>query len=319
MQVLHNQISNKELRKRVQEERVPRATISFYKYFHIDDPLQFRNQLYLKFFEIDVFGRVYIASEGINGQISVPQNKKDLFKGILYSAHPELNDIRLNEALDDDSKSFWVLRMKVRNKVVADGIYDQSFNPSNTGKYLTAEEYNKLSEQPDTIVVDMRNSYEYEVGHFKNAIEIPSETFREQLPKSVEMLKDYKDKNIVMYCTGGIRCEKASAYLLHNGFNNVYHLEGGIIEYVRRAREKNLSVKFIGKNFVFDERLGERITDDIIANCHQCGAPNDRHTNCANQECHDLVIQCENCAEEFNGCCSEQCNMILINKNEVES
>lgn len=319
MQVLHNQISNKELKKRMLEEKETRATISFYKYFHIDNPLQFRNELYLKFFEIDVFGRVYIASEGINGQISVPQNKKDAFIKALYNSHPELNGIRINEALDNDGKSFWVLRMKVRNKVVADGIDDPTFNPSNTGKYLTAEEFNKLSEQHDTIVVDMRNSYEYEVGHFKNAVEVPSDNFREQLPMAVEMLKEHKDKNIIMYCTGGIRCEKASAFMLHNGFNNVYHIEGGIIEYVRKAREKELPVNFIGKNFVFDERLGERVTEDIIAKCHQCGSPSDRHTNCANQECHDLIIQCEKCAEEFNGCCSEQCNTVLLNKIEVES
>lgn len=317
MEVLHNQISNKELKKRMLEENEPRATISFYKYFHIENPLRFRNELYVKFSEIDVFGRVYIASEGINGQISVPQNNKEVFKEVLYNAHTELNGIRLNEALDNDGKSFWVLRMKLRNKVVADGIDDPLFNPSNTGKYLNAKEFNKLSEHPETVIVDMRNSYEYEVGHFKNAIEVPSDNFREQLPMAVDMLKEHKDKNIVMYCTGGIRCEKASAYMLHNGFNNVYHVEGGIIEYVRRAREEKIPVKFIGKNFVFDERLGERVTDDVIAKCHQCGSPSDRHTNCANQECHDLVIQCEKCADEYNGCCSDKCQIVLLNKIEV--
>lgn len=319
MRVLYNQISNKELKKRMLEEKVPRVTISFYKYFDIEDPQQFRNELYTRFYEIGVFGRIYIASEGINGQISVPQNNKDAFRNILYNAHPALNGIRLNEALDNDGKSFWVLRMKVRKKIVADGIDDPTFNPSNTGRYLNAEEFNELTELPDTIIVDMRNSYEYEVGRFKDAIEVPSNTFREQLPMAVDMLQDQKDKNIVMYCTGGIRCEKASAYLRHNGFSNVYHVEGGIIEYVRKAREKELPLKFIGKNFVFDERLGERVTNDIIAKCHQCGEPSDRHTNCANQLCHDLVIQCEKCAEEYNGCCSKECNTVLLNKTEVVS
>lgn len=319
MRVLYNQISNKELKKRMLEEKVPRVTISFYKYFDIEDPQQFRNELYTRFYEIGVFGRIYIASEGINGQISVPQDNKDAFRNILNNAHPALNGIRLNEALDNDGKSFWVLRMKVRKKIVADGIDDPTFNPSNTGRYLNAEEFNELTELPDTIIVDMRNSYEYEVGRFKDAIEVPSNTFREQLPMAVDMLQDQKDKNIVMYCTGGIRCEKASAYLRHNGFSNVYHVEGGIIEYVRKAREKELPVKFIGKNFVFDERLGERVTNDIIAKCHQCGEPSDRHTNCANQLCHDLVIQCEKCAEEYNGCCSKECNTVLLNKTEVVS
>ena len=309
--LLHNSISNKELRRRMLQDVTPRVTISFYQYFHIDDPQQFRDDLYLKFNEIDVFGRVYIAPEGINGQISVPAAKLTCFKDILYGAHPKLNGIRLNFAVDDNGKSFWVLRMKVRKKIVADGIDDPSFDPSRTGKYLTAPEYNRLSELPDTIVVDMRNHYEYEVGHFENAREIPSRTFREQLPMAVEMLRDHKEKNIVMYCTGGIRCEKASAFLLHNGFKNVYHVEGGIIEYVRKAREERLPLKFIGRNFVFDERLGERITDDVIAHCHQCGAPCDRHTNCRNDKCHALFIQCEKCAAEMSGCCSVACRDTL--------
>jgi len=153
----------------------------------------------------------------------------------------------------------------------------------------------------------MRNHYEYEVGHFEGAIEIPSDTFRDQLPMAVEMLQDQKDQNIIMYCTGGIRCEKASAYMLHNGFKNVFHVEGGIIEYARKAKEQGLPVKFIGKNFVFDERLGERITEDVIAKCHQCGAPCDTHTNCRNDGCHLLFIQCEACAARYDGCCSAEC------------
>lgn len=310
MPVLHNRISNEVLRERMLQETEPRVTISFYKYFHIQDPHTFRDELYLQFDSLKVFGRVYIAEEGINGQISVPASNKDRFQSVLYAADPALNGIRLNVAVDDDGKSFWVLRMKVRNKVVADGIDDPSFDPSRTGKYLKAKEYNEIVEQPGTIVVDMRNHYEYEVGHFENAIEIPSDTFREQLPMAVEMLKEHKNKNIVMYCTGGIRCEKASAYMLHNGFENVYHVEGGIIEYVRKARQENLPVKFVGKNFVFDERLGERISDDVIARCHQCGAPCDTHTNCKNEGCHLLFIQCEKCAAEMNGCCSNECKDI---------
>jgi len=124
---------------------------------------------------------------------------------------------------------------------------------------------------------------------------------------AVEMLQDAKDKPIVMYCTGGIRCEKASAYLLHHGFKNVFQLDGGIIEYARRATEEGLPLKFIGKNFVFDDRLGERITSDVIARCHQCGTPSDDHTNCANDACHLLFIQCKTCAEKMEGCCSERC------------
>jgi UPF0176 protein len=124
---------------------------------------------------------------------------------------------------------------------------------------------------------------------------------------AVDMMQGNEEKNIIMYCTGGIRCEKASAYMLHKGFKNVFHLEGGIINYARQAKEAALESKFIGKNFVFDNRLGERITDDIIAKCHQCGKPADTHTNCKNNGCHLLFIQCESCAAEYDGCCSTAC------------
>jgi UPF0176 protein len=156
----------------------------------------------------------------------------------------------------------------------------------------------------------MRNHYEYEVGHFENAIEVPSDTFREQLPMAVDMLKENKDKNIIMYCTGGIRCEKASAYMLHNGFKNVFHLEGGIINYANKVKEENLTNKFKGKNFVFDDRLGEKIGSEVISHCHQCGTPCDEHTNCANDGCHLLFIQCKQCAKKYDGCCSEECQSI---------
>lgn len=307
MPVLHNRISNEELKARMLAETEPRITISFYKYFNINDPHTFRDEMYVKFLELNVFGRIYIAQEGINAQISVPESNFEQFKETLYNFSPELDGLRLNIAIDDDGKSFWVLKMKVRSKIVADGIDDPNFNPSHIGTYLKADQVNEMMERGDTIFVDMRNHYEYEVGHFENALEVPSDTFREQLPMAVEMLKDHRDKNIVMYCTGGIRCEKASAYLRHKGFENVYHVEGGVIEYARKAKQHELPLKFIGKNFVFDERLGERITADIISNCHQCGKPCDTHTNCNNDGCHLLFIQCDECKAKYDGCCCENC------------
>lgn len=307
MPVLHNRISNEELKARMLAETEPRITISFYKYFNINDPQTFRDEMYVKFLELNVFGRIYIAHEGINAQISVPESNFEQFKEALYNFSPELDGLRLNIAIDDDGKSFWVLKMKVRSKIVADGIDDPNFNPSHIGTYLKADQVNEMMERGDTIFVDMRNHYEYEVGHFENALEVPSDTFREQLPMAVEMLKDHRDKNIVMYCTGGIRCEKASAYLRHKGFENVYHVEGGVIEYARKAKQHELPLKFIGKNFVFDERLGERITADIISNCHQCGKPCDTHTNCNNDGCHLLFIQCDECKAKYDGCCCENC------------
>jgi UPF0176 protein len=195
----------------------------------------------------------------------------------------------------------------VREKIVADGIDDPNFSMERRGQYLKAREVNELLKNPETLVIDMRNHYEFEVGHFDGAVEIPSDTFREQLPMAVDMIHGNEDKPIVMYCTGGIRCEKASAYMLHKGFKNVYHIEGGIINYVHQVQEEGLEQKFIGKNFVFDNRLGERVTEDIIANCHQCGQPADTHTNCANDACHMLFIQCAACAEKMEGCCSKAC------------
>lgn len=306
MAVLHNRISNEELKQKLMEETEPRTTISFYNYFPIQNPQEFRDFLYKNLNTLKVFGRIYVAKEGINAQISVPSNNFEALKTFLYSIEP-LNGLRLNIAVDDDGKSFWVLKIKVREKVVADGIEDATFSMENKGRYVNAKQMNVLLQDENTVVIDMRNHYEYEVGHFVKAIEIPSDTFREQLPMAVDMMKGNEDKNIIMYCTGGIRCEKASAYMLHKGFKNVFHLEGGIINYAKQAKEEGLESKFIGKNFVFDNRLGERITEDIIAKCHQCGKPCDTHTNCKNDGCHLLFIQCENCAKEYDGCCTNEC------------
>lgn len=305
--ILRNRISQEELKQKLYEEDFKRTTLSFYQYAHIEDPDAFRDDLYLNLYNMNAFGRIYVATEGINAQMSVPESEFENLRNYLYS-FPFLNGIRLNVAVDDDGKSFWVLKVKVREKIVADGIDDPEFDMRKKGKYVDAERFNKLANDPDTIIVDMRNHYEYEVGHFENAIEVPAETFRDQLPMAIEMLEDKKDKNVIMYCTGGIRCEKASAYFLQQGFENVYHLEGGIIHYTNQAKKAGLPNKFIGKNFVFDGRLGERISDDIISHCHQCGAPCDTHVNCAYEGCHLLFIQCASCAAKFSGCCSSDCN-----------
>ena len=317
MAVLHNRVSQAELKKLLYQASTPRTTISFYHYFQIDNPKQFRDELYSALNQLKVFGRIYVATEGINAQVSIPETNVEAFKNHLYSIEP-LNGIRLNIAVDDDGKSFWVLKIKVREKIVADGITDSAFSMAKKGRYVNAQQMNELMKDENTVVIDMRNHYEYEVGHFEKAIEIPSDTFREQLPMAVNMMQDKKDKNIIMYCTGGIRCEKASAYMLHNGFNNVFHLEGGIINYAKQAKENNIDSKFIGKNFVFDDRLGERITPDIIAQCHQCGEPADTHTNCKNEACHLLFIQCEACAVKYDGCCSEACQTVFNLPVEVQ-
>lgn len=307
---LHNRVSRKELKERILQDSTPRTTISFYCYFRIEDPAAFRNELYRDFAALGVMGRIYIAHEGINAQISIPASQFEAFRQRLYSIEA-LNNLRLNIAVDDDGKSFYVLDIKVRPKIVADGIEDPEFDMQKKGRYVNAADFNKLTSDPDTVVIDMRNHYEYEVGHFENAIEIPSDTFRDQLPMAVDMMRENKDRNIIMYCTGGIRCEKASAYMLHQGFKNVFHLEGGIIHYANQIKEQGLDNKFHGKNFVFDQRLGERITPEIIAQCHQCGKPADTHVNCVNDACHLLFIQCEECQQKMEGCCSAECQEFI--------
>ncbi|MEJ8819258.1 oxygen-dependent tRNA uridine(34) hydroxylase TrhO [Lacibacter sp. H407] len=310
MAVLHNRISRKELKERILNDPTPRTTISFYCYFKIDEPKAFRDQLYKDFTAVGVMGRIYLAHEGINAQISLPAANMEAFRKYLDAIEP-LNGIRLNVAVDDDGKSFYVLDIKVRTKIVADGIDDPDFDMANRGRYVNAEQFNQLTNDPNTVVIDMRNHYEFEVGHFETAIEIPSDTFREQLPMAADMMDADKEKNIIMYCTGGIRCEKASAYMLHKGFKNVFHLEGGIINYVNQVKEKGLDNKFHGKNFVFDQRLGERVTEEIIARCHQCGKPADTHVNCVNDACHLLFIQCDECKEKMEGTCSKECHEFI--------
>jgi len=306
-----NKYDRETLRQKLESEGRPRITLSFYKYAHILNPVEFRNTLYHQWNELGVLGRTYVAAEGINGQISVPEAQFETFKQQLY-AFDFLNGIRLNIAVESHSKSFLKLIVRLRDKIVADGLQDLSFDVTQPGPHLKAKEFNELLEHPEAVVIDMRNHYESEVGHFENAICPDVDTFRDSLPIVEEMLKGREHSPVLLYCTGGIRCEKASAYFRHKGFQQVYQLEGGIIEYTKQAKAQNLANKFIGKNFVFDERLGERISPDIIAQCHQCGQPCDDHTNCRNEACHLLFIQCSTCAKAYRNCCSDEC------KNELD-
>lgn len=315
---LYNKIDKEVLKKKLQEEAVPRTTLSFYKYAHIGNTAIFRDHFYLLLDRVQVFGRIYVSNEGINGQISVPTNLMDQFRNAMNEI-VFLENVRLNIAIDDDGKSFYKLKVKTREKIVADGLDDKSFDVTDRGKHLSAKAFNELAQKDDTIIVDMRNHYESEVGHFEKAITPDVATFRDALPLVKEILEEQKDKDIIMYCTGGIRCEKASAYLKHQGFEKVYQLDGGIIEYTRQVNEQELENKFKGKNFVFDERLGERISEEIISSCHQCGQACDDHTNCANDACHILFIQCDSCKTKYDACCSTKCtDFNLLPKDQQE-
>ncbi|OCB75410.1 rhodanese-related sulfurtransferase [Flavobacterium crassostreae] len=304
---LYNTLSAEERAIMIDDAGKQRLTLSFYAYAQISDPTQFRNDLFRAWDPLVVLGRIYVASEGINAQLSLPADNFYAFKDTIEK-YDFMQGMRLNIAVEQDDHSFLKLTIKVRDKIVADGLNDATFDVTNIGVHLKAKEFNEILDDPNTIVVDFRNHYESEIGYFKGAITPDVDTFRESLPIINEQLQNFKeDKNLVMYCTGGIRCEKASAYFKHQGFKKVFQLEGGIINYAKQIKEEKLESKFIGKNFVFDHRLGERITDDIVSQCHQCGKPCDVHTNCINEGCHLLFIQCEECAQAMQGCCSAAC------------
>jgi len=308
---LYNKLSAKERAALIDEAGEQRITISFYQYAQISNPQIFRDHLFIEWDKLGILGRTYVAHEGINAQISIVGNRIEVFRKQLYGIS-FLNGVRLNVAIEQDNKSFLKLKIKVRDKIVADGLVDDSFDVTNIGVHLNAQEFNEIIDSEDTILVDMRNHYESEIGHFSGAITPDVDTFRDSLDLIEEDLKAHKkDKNLVMYCTGGIRCEKASAYYKHKGFEKVYQLNGGIIEYARQVKENNLENKFIGKNFVFDHRRSESITSDVIAQCHQCGEDCDRHVNCLNEACHLLFIQCDSCKKSMNNCCSTECLEIV--------
>ena len=287
------------------EEGFARKTCSFYRYINIDEPQALRDELYKEWFALRILGRVYLAAEGINAQISVPEPHWDQFLETLNS-RGVLAKMPLKHAVQE-GQSFFKLAIRVKQELVAYNIPFNQYDMNHVGEHVNAVEFNEALDNPDSIAVDMRNYYESEVGQFKTAIIPDVETSRDLLPQVKHLLKGQEEKEVLLYCTGGIRCEKASAYLLQHGFKNVKQLNGGIIQYAHDIREQQLDSKFIGSNFVFDDRLEERITADIIGVCHQCGTACDSHTDCMNQACHILFIQCPDCKAAYNGCCSPEC------------
>ncbi len=313
--------SKEELRADLAKEDFCRTTLSFYKYVRIADPKAMRDFLFDTFSELKCLGRIYVAKEGINAQMNVPehnfaafdrfiQSTKE-FAGVPYKVAVEEKPAR-NASHSDaggGQSSFLKLTIKVREKIVADGIDDPSFNPANTGEYVLAEEANAMIDR-GTTVIDMRNLYESAIGHFENAKIMNVDTFREQLKKVHAMFKDKKDEEVLLYCTGGIRCEKASAWMKHNGFKNVKHIKGGIIDYAHRVKELGLPNKFRGKNFVFDERMAEKVGEETIAYCQVCEKEKcDDYIHCKNESCHMLFISCKKCEQNLAGYCGRICQI----------
>ena len=307
---LHNKINKSVLIESLKNENYKRITASFYKYITINKPQKFRDTLYILYDKYKIYGRIYVSFEGINAQVSIPEKNWNLFKKITNQVK-ELKNIEIKKAIQE-GYSFYKLTIKVRKELVAYGLLENEYDIENVGKHLNSEEFNLSLNNPSTTVVDMRNYYESEVGHFEDALIPDVETSKDLLPEVKNLLKGKEKNKILLYCTGGIRCEKASAYLIRNGFEDINQLQGGIIQYAHDMKEKNTKSKFIGKNFVFDNRLGERVTDDVISKCHICEEPCDDHTDCKNDACHILFIQCEKCSKKLMGCCSVECKNFTL-------
>lgn len=309
MKKLYNRKSKEQLFAQIEKENFRRKTISFYRYVKIADPKAMRDFLYVNFEKLGCLGRIYVAHEGINAQMNVPEYNFEEFDKFIQGL-PEFVGVPYKVAVEEKGKSsFLKLIVKVRPKIVADGLDDSTFDPANTGAYASAEEVNQMIDKGAT-VIDMRNFYEAEIGHFENAKIMPVDTFREQLAKVEDMFSDKKDEEVLLYCTGGIRCEKASAWMKHKGFKNVKHIKGGVIDYAHQVKEKGLPNKFKGKNFVFDERLGEKVGDEIISVCHLCDKnKTDEHRHCKNENCHVLHLSCDDCLEKYKGHCSNFCRL----------
>ena len=308
MKKLYNQKSKDLLVKKLESEDFNRITCSFYKYVNIVDPITFRDKIYEEFDNLEILGRVYIAEEGMNAQISVPDKNWGLFLKLISSIKL-LYDVDIKTAINDGI-SFYKLIVKVKKEIVAYNIPKNKFNMDVVGEHLNTQQFNEAIENSNTTVIDMRNIYESEVGQFVSA-EIPQvEKSKDLLPEVRKMLKGREHHQVLLYCTGGIRCEKASSFLINEGIKNVKQLQGGIIQYAHDIKKEGLESKFVGKNFVFDARLGERVTEDIISTCHLCGERSDSHKDCKNDACHILFIQCSKCDEKLNGCCSKECKKI---------
>lgn len=301
-------LSNKILKILYLHDCTKRKIISLYQYFTVYNPESMSSIIKKVLKKYDVLGRIYISKEGINIQISVPKRNIKYVVNFFRNMNAFTKKININFSIENQGMAFWKLQVKVRRQLVSNNFYSLPILGVLEKKYLNAFEVNKIFYNTNTVFVDIRNHYEYEIGHFQNALEIPANTFREQLDKLKDFLKPYIHKKIVLYCTGGIRCEKAAALLTKHNFQNIYQIYGGILGYINQVKKNNLSMYFKGKIFVFDERLTERITKDVFSICRNCKKITDRaHINCLNSFCHRLFIQCLSCSKKFKSYCSEKC------------
>lgn len=274
----------------------------YYCYTSIEDPEKFREEHHLFCLSLDLRGRIIIASEGINGTISGLKENCEKYMATL-KADPRFAtiDFKIEEF---PSHSFQKLHVRVKSEIVHSGLTEIKPNVK-TGVHLSPKDFKNMKDQEDVVVLDVRSIYEHSVGRFKNALTLDIENFRD-FPEKVKELEKFKDKKILTYCTGGIKCEKASAFLLENGFKDVYQLHGGIIKYGMEEQGED----FEGKCYVFDNRVIvdiNKVNPKVISTCHVCGVESDRMINCSNSKCNLHVPICENCGWEMDGACSSEC------------
>lgn len=280
----------------------------YYKFVEVEDPDFEALQHKLVCAGIGLMGRIIIASEGING--TVAGTSAQLKKYVEYmNSHPTFYGIDFKRSYAG-KMPFGKLIVKLRAEIVTIG---RDIDTSKTGKYIKPEEFHKLLENgADVAVVDMRNNYEYEVGRFEGAVQ-PNTTKFYELPKKIKNLKIDKDKKVVSYCTGGIRCEKATVLLKEAGYQDVYQLEGGIVKYL----EAYPNGHFMGKNFVFDERMVTNVNTPsgktILSKCEHCESPSDRYIDCTEPKCHALFLCCKDCEKQYDGLCKKS-NKKLVSK-----
>ncbi len=284
--------------------------ILFYKYVHLDNPeavAEWQRQTQQKF---NLKGRTIVATEGINATMEGTKENIDSYLSDFLS-DPRFANTHIKRSAGTGN-AFPKLSVKVRSEIVTLGL-DKAcdIDPNvTTGKRLSPEElHNWIAEGKEFYIVDMRNAYEHIAGHFKGSLLPPMENFRD-MPQFIESIAHLKDKTVLTVCTGGVRCEKASGYLMTQGFNDVYQLDGGIVSYMEKYPNEN----FVGKLYVFDNRiLMGFYTDDpkheVIGRCSICNKPCERFTNCYDTQCHRQVIACEECeqAEGQNFLCKQGC------------
>lgn len=274
--------------------------ILFYKFTPVEDPEGFVRAERDFCVKTGLLGKILVAKEGINGSLSGSEARTESYKKHLTGL-PGFEDVTFKEEVSS-FHPFRKLIVRTRREVIR---MDTYLDMSRTGKYISPDELLDLySSGRDFIILDTRNAYEHEVGRFKNAVTLDIDSFRE-LPEALKALEAEKDRTIVTYCTGGIRCEKATAYMISRGFNNVYQLKDGIINFC----QKHPDTVWEGKCFVFDQRLISDIEQEgeCISQCSRCGRSSDRYQNCINTPCDELVIICESCSEKYRGTCSDEC------------